>query len=165
MAIVIDANFTGNCQDLLVSLTGQNSALPHRVFLKHVSDSTSVEHSGTILPGATEPHAFMGLSKGGVYQIEIRDADTVLARKYVVSTCAVDKCLVLLTDKLLSCGCTSPACSAILNKAQKIMLLIKSAVSTASRILREEDLVLVQDAQAQYRKAVQMCDGNCDCGC
>ena len=45
------------------------------------------------------------------------------------------------------------------------MLLIKSAESTASRILRQEDLVLVQDAQSQYRKAVQMCDGDCDCGC
>ncbi len=165
MAIVIDANFTGNCQDLMVSLTGQDSGATYKVYLKHVSDPNSAEYVGTILPNSSEPHAFTQLSKGGVYQIEIRNNEIVQARKFVVSTCAVDKCLVLLTDKLLSCGCTSPACSAILSKAQKIMLLIKSADSTASRILREDDLVLVQDAQAQYRKAVQMCDGNCDCGC
>mgnify|MGYP003633376497 CR=1 FL=1 len=165
MALIIDAEFTGNCQDLMVNLTGIASGVSYKIYLKHVSDESSSETLGTIAPNSTTGHAFSGLSKGGLYQIEIRNQTTVLARKYVVSTCAVDKCLVLLTDKLLSCGCTSPACSAILSKAQKIMLLIKSAESTASRILREDDLVLVQDAQAQYRKAVQMCDGNCDCGC
>jgi len=165
MALRIDASFTGDCQSLMVTLAGQAGGTTYKLYLKHVSTEESTEVTGAISPGNNSA-AFTGLSTGGLYQIEVREpTGIVLARKYIVSTCAVDKCLVLLTDKLLSCGCTSPACSAILSKAQKIMLLIKSAESTASRILRDDDLVLVQDAQAQYRKAVQMCDGNCDCGC
>ena len=41
----------------------------------------------------------------------------------------------------------------------------KTAEATAARIMREEGKVLVGDADSQYRKAVEMCEGNCDCGC
>lgn len=164
MAVLLKTSFTGDCQTLFVNLEGRELATTYTVFLKHVG-SDGVASEGTI-PPAMNSFAFTNISAGGLYQIEVKDPNnTVQAMNFIVSACGVDKCLVLLTDKLLSCGCTSPACSAILNKAQKIMLLIKSAESTASRILRQEDLVLVQDAQSQYRKAVQMCDGDCDCGC
>lgn len=161
----ISAEFTGNCQSLIVILSRHTLNTKFDLELKHVSTTTT--YYGQVNTKDHNSHSFMNLSLEGVYELKVKDMQGVVQDlRYLVSTCAVDKCLVLLTDKLLSCGCTSPKCSAILDKAQKVMLLLKSATSTASRIIRENvDEVLIEDAQAQYRKAVELCGGNCDCGC
>jgi len=163
MALAINATFTGDCRSVVVSMTGQTPGTAYRVNLKHVS--TGNTDSGVIDSNA-DSYGFTGLSLGGVYKVETINSSTqAVASIYIVSACAVNKCLVLLTDKLLSCGCTDPACASLLDKAQKIMLLIKTAESTAARITRPEEELFVNDAEAQYKKAVQMCEGNCDCGC
>ena len=154
---------SGDCRAIIINLEAPQTGATYKIRVTHVP-------TGTIYNGFItlddDSYAMNDMTLGGLYLIEvIGRGGEVEAFQYLVSTCAVDKCLVLLTDKLLSCGCTSPACSAILNKAQKVMLLIKSAQSTAARIMREEDKILVSDADSQYRKAVEMCEGNCDCGC
>jgi hypothetical protein len=167
MAVIMNPTLSGDCKAMIINFQGLNSNTTYTVELKHVETGETFT-SGTVAP-STDSFSWSGLSTGGVYEITMRSV-TVSGvnsemKRYVVSTCAVDKCLVLLTDKLLSCDCTTPACAALLNKAQKIMLLIKSAEATAGRITRPEDNVLVTDAQAQYKKAVQFCDSDCDCGC
>mgnify|MGYP003670760328 CR=1 FL=1 len=161
----LTAEFAGNCQSLLVILAKQSTNAKYTIALKHVSTTTVV--TGQINTATSNSYSFVNLSLEGVYELKLTGSDGVIQDlKYLVSTCAVDKCLVLLTDKLLSCGCTSPKCSVILDKAQKVMLLLNSSTSTASRIIRENvDEVLIGDAQAQYKKAIELCGGNCDCGC
>lgn len=163
--VQLTAEFAGNCQSLLVILSRQAVNTKYTIELKHVT--TSQAYVGRINTAESNSFSFMNLSLEGVWELKLLSiSGELLDIRYLVSTCAVDKCLVLLTDKLLSCGCTSPKCSAILDKAQKVMLLLKSATSTASRIIRENlDEVLVEDAQSQYKKAVELCGGNCDCGC
>lgn len=161
--ITMNAYMSGDCQAIIINLEGLSIVETYQMNVKHVDDTTA-PLVGTVTPG-TDTFSFNNLTKGGVYEVTLKSGNTVIVKKFVVSTCAVDKCLVLLTEKLLNCGCTSPACSAILQKAQKVMLLLKSAESTAARITAPEDYPLAGDAEAQYKKAVQMCDGNCDCGC
>tara|TARA_R110002012_G_scaffold84559_5_gene211426 strand:- start:9485 stop:9979 length:495 start_codon:yes stop_codon:yes gene_type:complete len=164
MAIVIKSRMSGDCKAIIINLEGpEANTQAHKVRVTHVPTGTTYK---AYISFQDESYALNNMTLGGLYLIEVlSEGGEIKAFQYLVSTCAVDKCLVLLTDKLLSCGCTSPACSAILNKAQKVMLLIKSAEATAARIMREEDKVLVGDADSQYRKAVEMCEGNCDCGC
>tara|TARA_Y100000593_G_C4312014_1_gene338879 strand:- start:2088 stop:2588 length:501 start_codon:yes stop_codon:yes gene_type:complete len=166
MAVIMNPTLSGDCKAMIVNFQGLNVNTQYKVELKHVETGETFTQ-GTVSAG-TDSFSWSGLTTGGVYEISLRSNSTTSddsMKRYVVSTCAVDKCLVLLTDQLLSCDCTTPACSALLNKAQKIMLLIKSAEATAGRITRPEDNVLVTDAQAQYKKAVQLCDSDCDCGC
>lgn len=164
MALSLTTRMSGDCKAIIVNLENPNPHVEYKLKFTHVS-------SGTVYTGfitmAEDSWAMSGLTLGGLYLVEVTTSVSaaVVAFQYLVSTCDVDKCLVLLADKLLSCGCYSPACSAILDKAQKVMLLIKSAQATAARIMTEEDKVLVSDADSQYLKAVEMCEGNCDCGC
>ena len=164
MAVIMHPVLSGDCKAMIVNFQGLQNNTLYKVELKHVETGASWPSAAVTL----DSFSWNGLTTGGVYEITLTmkspTATTTMVR-YAVSTCAVDKCLVLLTDKLLSCDCTTPACAALLNKAQKIMLLIKSAQATAARITRLEDNVLVTDAQAQYKKAVQFCDNDCDCGC
>jgi hypothetical protein len=163
MALVVKSRMSGDCKAIIINLEGDTATSNNKIRVTHVATGTVYN---AFLTFSDDAYALNNMTLGGLYLVEVlSDVDTIEAFQYLVSTCAVDKCLVLLTDKLLSCGCTSPACSAILNKAQKVMLLIKSAESTAARIMREEDKVLVSDADSQYRKAVEMCEGHCDCGC
>ena len=163
MALGLKTRMSGDCKAIIINLEGPTTGVSYKVIVTHVATGTVYN---AFISLNDDSYAMNNMTLGGLYLVEIlSDIDTVEAFQYLVSTCAVDKCLVLLTDKLLSCGCTSPACSAILNKAQKVMLLIKSSQATAARIMREEDKVLVSDADSQYRKAVEMCEGNCDCGC
>ena len=163
MALGLRTRMSGDCKALIINLEAPATGAAYNIMVTHVS-------TGTVYKGFVslddDSYAMNNMTLGGLYLVEVIGSDgAVEAFQYLISSCAVDKCLVLLTDKLLSCGCTSPACSAILNKAQKVMLLIKSAQGTAARIMREEDKILVSDADSQYKKAVEMCEGNCDCGC
>ena len=164
MALALKTRMSGDCKAIIVNLENPTPHISYKLKFTHVS-------TGTVYTGfvslADDSYAMNNMTLGGLYLVEVSQSpsEDVIAFQYLVSTCAVDKCLVLLTDKLLSCGCTSPACSAILDKAQKVMLLIKSSQATAARIATEEDKVLVSDADSQYLKAVEMCEGNCDCGC
>ena len=163
MALGLKTRMSGDCKAIIMNLEAPTVGATYKITVTHVS-------TGTVYKGFIslddDSYAMNNVTLGGLYLVEVIGTGGVVeAFQYLVSTCAVDKCLVLLTDKLLGCGCTSPACSAILNKAQKVMLLIKAAQATAARIMREEDKILVSDADAQYRKSVEMCDGNCDCGC
>ena len=162
MALVLNVSFTGDCKSIVVDLVG---AMPNQAYTAQVTHvSSGTVFNGTI-PASQDSYAFTGLDAGGLYKVEVRDSNGNSEKKFAVSTCAVDKCLVLLTDKLLACGCTDPACAAMLDKAQKVMLLIKSAEATAARIVAEDEEIFANDANLQYTKAVQMCEGNCDCGC
>ncbi len=167
MAVIMNASPSGDCKAMIVSFQGLKSNTKYIVDLKHVETGETFTQ-GTVSSDA-DAFSWSGLSTGGVYEICLTmsspTGEKTKMKRYVVSTCSVDKCMVLLTDKLLSCDCTSPACSALLQKAQKILLLIRSSEATAARIMRDEDNVLVTDAQAQYKKAVQFCDNDCDCGC
>tara|TARA_B100000768_G_scaffold180389_1_gene200219 strand:+ start:14569 stop:15072 length:504 start_codon:yes stop_codon:yes gene_type:complete len=167
MAVIMNPTPSGDCKAMIVSFQGLLSNVKYTVDLKHVETGETFTQGS--VNASADAFSWSGLSTGGVYEVTLTSpsptGEITTMKRYVVSTCSVDKCLVLLTDKLLSCDCTSPACSALLQKAQKILLLIRSSEATAARITREEDNVLVTDAQAQYKKAVQFCDNDCDCGC
>tara|TARA_R100000329_G_C7618205_1_gene219648 strand:- start:228 stop:731 length:504 start_codon:yes stop_codon:yes gene_type:complete len=167
MAVIMNPSLSGDCKAMIVSFQGLKSNTKYYVDLKHVETGETFTQ-GSVQADA-DAFSWSGLTSGGVYEVclttQTPTGEPYELKRYVVSTCSVDKCMVLLTDQLLSCDCTSPACSALLQKAQKILLLIRSSEATAARITRPEDNVLVTDAQAQYKKAVQFCDSDCDCGC
>jgi len=162
MALLVNATMTGDCKSIIINLVGTHPGAVYKASIENVDSGVSIQG---VIPADADSYAFTGLTSGGVYRVDVTDTKGVVTTRFIVSTCAVDKCLVLLTDKLLSCGCSDPACAALMDKAQKVMLLVKSAEATAERIMKVEDHLLVSDANSQYQKAVQVCEGNCDCGC
>ena len=73
-----------------------------------------------------------------------------------------------ITNELIDCACDCAKCSSVLAKAQKIMLLLKSAEYS----LKQSNVVgttlkagYITDANNKYTKAREVCDNSCGCDC
>jgi hypothetical protein len=90
-------------------------------------------------------------------------------RQTVVLNCDIDCCLTKLTNELIDCSCDCARCSKTLAKAQKIMLLLKSAqyaVNQANNISNQTLTTgYITDAHNKYTKAREVCDNSCGCDC
>ena len=89
-------------------------------------------------------------------------------RKSILLGCDIDCCLAKLTNELIDCACDCPKCAASLAKAQKVMLLLKSAeYSLAQSNLKPNTLQTgyITDANNKYTKAREVCDNSCGCNC
>ena len=89
-------------------------------------------------------------------------------RKSVLLGCNIDCCLAKLTNELVDCACDCPKCASSLAKAQKVMLLLKSAEYSLSQSnLRPNTLQTgyITDANNKYTKAKEVCDNSCGCDC
>jgi hypothetical protein len=100
----------------------------------------------------------------GVITIELIQSGVVQQTSAVVKHCDLDCCLAKLVDELLSCSCECDKCNALLLKAQKIFLLLQSAKDSAKNVNGVSGGYL-QDANAKYTKAIELCDMGCECGC
>ena len=89
-------------------------------------------------------------------------------RKSVLLNCDIDCCLTKLTNELIDCACDCPKCSSVLAKAQKIMLLLKSAESSlkqSNSVVTTLKAGYITDAHNKYTKAREVCDNSCGCDC
>lgn len=89
-------------------------------------------------------------------------------RKSVLLNCDIDCCLTKLTNELIDCACDCAKCSSVLAKAQKIMLLLKSAeysLKQSNNVLTTLKAGYIADANNKYTKAREVCDNSCGCDC
>lgn len=89
-------------------------------------------------------------------------------RKSVLLGCNIDCCLAKLTNELVDCACDCPKCASSLAKAQKVMLLLKSAEYSLSQSNLKPNTLqtgYITDANNKYTKAKEVCDNSCGCDC
>lgn len=104
---------------------------------------------------------------GGVYEIDIIENATSVAKKLVMIHCDIDCCLVKLTNELLDCECDCAKCASSLAKAEKIYLLLHAA-NTAIDLFNtatSSNSGYALDAANKYKKAKELCDASCGCNC
>ena len=69
---------------------------------------------------------------------------------------------------LIDCACDCPKCASSLAKAQKIMLLLKSAeysLGQSNIVPNTLQTGYITDAHNKYTKAREICDNSCGCDC
>ena len=89
-------------------------------------------------------------------------------RRTVLLPCDIDCCLAKLTNELIDCACDCAKCATSLAKAQKIMLLLKSAeysLKQSNRVVTTLQTGYITDANNKYTKAREICDNSCGCDC
>ena len=89
-------------------------------------------------------------------------------RRSVLLPCDIDCCLAKLTNELIDCACDCPKCASSLAKAQKIMLLLKSAeysLGQSNIVPNTLQTGYITDAHNKYTKAREICDNSCGCDC
>ena len=110
-------------------------------------------------------------SSTGVFIVSVTEAGATTATisKAVLVHCDIDCCLTKLTNELLACECDCPKCSSALAKAQKIYLLLQSAIAKVEEINSHSGGSTVmgeyEDIADKYKKAKELCDGSCGCEC
>jgi hypothetical protein len=166
-----NVNVISSCKYLFVkgnSYTGANEATL-KIKPLHAQGSTEVytliyasNNAGQIMINIPDlPFS------GGVYEIDIIENATSVAKKLVMIHCDIDCCLVKLTNELLDCECDCAKCASSLAKAEKIYLLLHSA-NTAIELFNNVNTSnsgYALDAANKYKKAKELCDASCGCNC
>jgi|TARA_B110000908_G_scaffold127905_1_gene150136 hypothetical protein len=142
-----------------------------------------VDASNTNILNITSPNFAVTASSGVVsYPLLVSDLNlkrgvvTVVSyingaekdRRSVLLNCDIDCCLSKLTNELIDCSCDCARCSKTLAKAQKVMLLIKSAeyaVKQSNKVITTLQTGYITDASNKYNKAREVCDNSCGCDC
>lgn len=107
-------------------------------------------------------------AQNGVFKVCIEEDGTVYSCKPALIKCDIDCCLSKLTNELLDCACDCPKCASALAKAQKIFLLLQSALSgvelggTSSTVTSAG---YYTELKEKYNKAKEICDNSCGCDC
>ena len=107
-------------------------------------------------------------SQYGLYKVCLSEAEEEQICKPVLIACDIDCCLTDLVNELLACACDCPKCASTLAKAQKIFLLLQSALSAVDLANTMEGSVNMGyyiDILKKYKKAVELCDSSCGCDC
>tara|TARA_R100000900_G_scaffold142417_1_gene124251 strand:+ start:3359 stop:3871 length:513 start_codon:yes stop_codon:yes gene_type:complete len=168
----LQTDLISNCSTVTVTVTDTLNGTS-------TNDQISiVDYSGSF---ATGTMSVVGLPAGGfidvivtvpgngVFTIDFSQDDagaglTTVDTTGLVVACDIDCCLAALTEELMGCSCDCPKCSTTLAKAQKIFLLLNSAIADAGLYdLSNTGYILA--AYNKYLKAKEMCDGSCGCDC
>ena len=104
----------------------------------------------------------------GAYEVSLTEGGVEVARRPLLLHCDIDCCLSKLTNELIDCACDCPKCSSALAKAQKVFLLLQSALSSAEIAFTQigsRNSGYYQDILDKYLKAKSICDNSCGCNC
>tara|TARA_R100001443_G_C3363736_1_gene179594 strand:+ start:3712 stop:4227 length:516 start_codon:yes stop_codon:yes gene_type:complete len=161
------------CKSIDVTYRPYTSAATGDVKITDVPGGTTITYPINISTSAVTklriPIADLA-SSSGVFMVTVEEAgSTRHMTKAVLVHCDIDCCLTKLTNELLACECDCPRCSSALAKAQKIYLLIQSAIAKVEEINSDPWGSTVMghydDAYDKYKKAKELCDGSCGCEC
>jgi len=105
-------------------------------------------------------------SSNGVFKVCQIEGGIEVNCKPIIIKCDIDCCLTKLTNELVECDCDCPRCATSLAKAQKVFLLLQSAISTTE--IAGEGVGTTGyyvDVLSKYKKAREICDNSCGCDC
>ena len=127
-----------------------------------------LNYSGSPLSGQTNILVSDLPASNGAYKVSLYESGAEVARRPLLLHCDIDCCLSKLTNELIDCACDCPKCSSALAKAQKVFLLLQSALSSAELAttqLGSRNSGYYTDILEKYLKAKSICDNSCGCNC
>ena len=172
--MALTANVVGSCKAVFIQASSYVSGTTGTIEILDYSTGTAAISNQTI--------SFSGPTSAGVLNIAVSDLsisfgllkinlienNIIQASAAVLIHCDIDCCLVKLTNELIDCACDCAKCASSLAKAQKIFLLLQSAL-TAVQIINNSSTLQNQgyylDALNKYNKAKELCDASCGCNC
>ena len=105
----------------------------------------------------------------GAFKLRLFEGTTKTSTKALLIHCDIDCCLTKLTNELLACECDCPKCASALSKAQKVFLLLQSAIATVEEVNSDPRGSTItgyySDINDKYIKAKEICDNSCGCDC
>ena len=107
-------------------------------------------------------------SSYGVFKLCLEENGVKYACKPLLIKCDIDCCLTKLTNELVDCDCDCPRCAKSLAKAQKIFLLLQSAISAVDLAAGSPGVTSASyydELVSKYNKARELCDNSCGCDC
>lgn len=124
-----------------------------------VSDSTGVLISQSVtIPSASATFTInFDVESKGVVSYTLSNGNATISQAATVATCVADCCMASLLEQSIACTCKCAKCDEDLVTANKIFLLLQAAKYHA-----EVEFNLT-DAEAEYAKAVGLCDNDCGC--
>ena len=159
MASTHPIQISHNCKQVLLNIPMPNQA-PGSYTLDVVSATTSISYPVTLIEGQAAIVFNINYETSGVVEATVKNTDgVVITRVFTVSTCKIDCCIAALVESAIKCTCKCDKCKEELDRAEKIFLLLQSAVYAA------EVAENIQDATDKYNKANEMCTEVCACGC
>ena len=148
-----------NCKQIRVTMP-MAAQLPGQYTLELSFGSTTETIEVQLNQGQSEIQYIADLETSGVVVAKIKDSQgVVVIQKATVSTCQIDCCIAKLVESAITCTCKCDKCKEELDRAEKIFLLLQSAVYAA------EVAENIKDAQDKYAKANELCTEVCACGC
>ena len=126
-----------------------------------LSDGTTTTTVPVVLnQGQSQIFYIANIETSGVVVATVKSAQRlVLSQKASIFTSQIDCCIAKLVESAINCTCECDKCKEELDRAEKIFLLLQSAVYAAEI---EEN---IQDAKDKYAKANELCTEVCACGC
>ena len=127
-----------------------------------------LNYSGSPLSGQTNILVSDLPASNGAYKVSLYESGAEVARRPLLLHCDIDCCLSKLTNELIDCACDCPKCSSALAKAQKVFLLLQSALSSAELATTQvgsRNSGYYTDILEKYLKAKSICDNSCGCNC
>lgn len=168
--MALQTDLISNCSSVTVTVTDTlaGASTSDQLRITNYATGISVSQSVSGLPSGGFQDEIISLNGNGIYTIDFRQnpgggLSTVDTAGLVVA-CDIDCCLAELAEELMGCSCDCPKCSTTLAKAQKIFLLLNSAISDAG-LYSLSNTGYITAAQEKYLKAKEMCSGSCGCDC
>ena len=162
-----------SCAKISIRLSPVTSATTAVITIESISTGATTTHNVTFSSGTTTLNLNVSSlpASTGAFVISVTETGmtTPIVNKALLIHCDIDCCLTKLTNELLACECDCPRCSSALAKAQKIYLLLQSAIAKVEEINSNPNGSTVMgeynDIADKYKKAKELCDGSCGCEC
>ena len=172
--MALTANVVGSCKAVFIQAnsyvggsTGTIEILDYGTGAAAISNQT-INFSGSTSSGVLNISVSDLSVSYGLIRINLIENNITQASISVLLHCDIDCCLVKLTNELIDCACDCAKCASSLAKAQKIFLLLQSALTAVQIINNSETLQnegYYLDAYNKYTKAKELCDASCGCDC
>ena len=169
--MALPTNLISNCSSVTVTVTDTLAGASTNDVLSIVDYSgtfATINQTVVGLPANGFIDVIITVPGNGVFTIDFKqdpggNLNTVDTAGLVVA-CDVDCCLASHAEELMGCSCDCPKCSTTLAKAQKIFLLLNSAIADAG-LYNLSNTGYILGAYNKYLKAKSMCTGLCGCDC
>jgi hypothetical protein len=166
--MALQTTLISNCSSVTVQVTDTLAGASSGDVIQLIDYSgtyPTVTQTVTGLPASGFMDVVVSVPGNGVYTIDFKqNSTTVVDSTGLVSACNVDCCLGKYAEELMGCSCDCPKCSTTLAKAQKVFLLLNSAIANAG-LYDLTNTGYIKGANDKYLKAKAMCDGKCGCDC
>ena len=160
-----------SCKNILITIKPITGALTGTVEITSLTSGGVTKHNVTFSGPTTKlllPVTSLAATSG-VFKLRLFEGVKKVSTKVLLIHCDIDCCLTKLTNELLACECDCPKCSSALAKAQKVFLLLQSAIATVEEVNSDPRGSTItgyySDINDKYIKAKEICDNSCGCDC